>query len=80
MIIQVHLTDSEAIDWLQAQGYTCELRTITEFRSAYHNRLEEHGINRLHVNVNGKWEPARPFAEALLKHNIVSITQQKQKQ
>jgi len=73
MIIQLHFTDVELSQWLAREGFQTEMRDVTEWRSAYHNRCEQNTVSRLHVLVDGRWEPAQAFAEAILKKKLTTI-------
>lgn len=74
MNIGIHINDNDMKNWLINAGFKTEMREVTEFVSAYHNRTEQRTFDRLHVlNENGKWMPADQFAALYLKRVIFNI-------
>lgn len=77
MIIQVHLSDAQLVDYLTLIGYQTEMVDVTEWRSEYHNRCEPITVSRLHVVLSdGSKKPAKEFFEKLIDETIINLLKQ----
>lgn len=73
MIIQIHITDEQLASYLARLRYETKMKEVSEFETAYHNRLVERKMDRLHVKVDGRWFPAKPFFEGLLDKGLMQM-------
>jgi len=72
MIIQVHITNKDLERFFDAAGYITSYETVTDFITAYHNRLKEVERYELHVVTPAQKIPAKPFFEQIMKEQMLT--------
>lgn len=58
MAVQFYMSDKNLAEFFNNAGFDTEIKTVTDYVRAYHNKTQEIKIDKLHVNVNGKLKPA----------------------